>query len=271
MRYQARTALLTIFGALAATTLPATAAGAEPASTNRPPGIVLELVDGSRLVGTPEITSLSVQTSYAKVDIPVQRVARVEFREDRESVNILLRNGDTMTGVLALPQVPLATLFGKASVKVELIRVIHFRHGGELSEAVKEGLVLYYTFDEKGDRVEDRSGKGNHGTPRGAAYSPDGLQGGAFQFDGQDDALDCGADPSLQIPGSLTYSLWLKTTQTPPVSGLLVGRRNSNSWDGIASDLELGGDGKVALVVHSGETPVFSHSVGSDVKVNDGR
>ena len=48
--------------------------------------------------------------------------------------------------------------------------------------APSEGLLLHYSFDKDGTtNVHDDSGRGNHGTVRGAKYSPEGKVGGAYE------------------------------------------------------------------------------------------
>jgi hypothetical protein len=83
------------------------------------------------------------------------------------------------------------------------------------------GLVLHYTFDaDEGDRVSDRSTQKNHGKVIGATWSAEGKIGGAYEFDGKNDWIDCGNDPSLSIPGPMTISLWVKFNSKKLNSGL---------------------------------------------------
>jgi hypothetical protein len=50
---------------------------------------------------------------------------------------------------------------------------------------------------------------GNHGTPQNGVSFADGRVGQAFSFDGVDDYIDLGSDPSLDIPGSVTVAAWI--------------------------------------------------------------
>ncbi|MGB2936871.1 MAG: LamG domain-containing protein [Phycisphaerae bacterium] len=81
------------------------------------------------------------------------------------------------------------------------------------------GAVLALTFDRgtcvrKGGKVYvmDLSGKGNHGLVHGAKLAR-GPAGDALRFDGEDDYVDLGNSPSLQITGSQTIALWLKPSR----------------------------------------------------------
>ncbi|MFY9120532.1 MAG: hypothetical protein WAO57_09450, partial [Syntrophomonadaceae bacterium] len=71
----------------------------------------LDLIDGSRVIGVPVLTSVPVQTSYAKMDIPLRQIVSMEFTADYEKVSLVLRNGDSLLGVVHLEAVSLDTLF----------------------------------------------------------------------------------------------------------------------------------------------------------------
>lgn len=82
----------------------------------------LNLADGSRLVGTPEIESLPVQTSYAKMDIPLQQILAIKMEDNHETAAFDLKNGDKLKGVLTLGPIKLETVFGKVSIGIEHIK-----------------------------------------------------------------------------------------------------------------------------------------------------
>lgn len=62
----------------------------------------LDLIDGSRVIGVPVLTSVPVQTSYAKMDIPLRQIVSMEFTADYEKVSLALRNGDSLLGLSIL-------------------------------------------------------------------------------------------------------------------------------------------------------------------------
>ena len=84
--------------------------------------LVLELTDGSRLVGTPGIESVPVQTSYARMDVPLRQLVTVRIDADHETASLDLKNGDKVKGVVNLSPIKLETVFGKVSVGIENIR-----------------------------------------------------------------------------------------------------------------------------------------------------
>src|ERR1043166_630080 len=50
--------------------------------------LVVELRDGSRVIGVPSIESLPVRTSFAKVSLPLKQITTVEFGEDRQTAKV---------------------------------------------------------------------------------------------------------------------------------------------------------------------------------------
>ena len=96
--------------------------------------LALDLVDGSHILGTPGIETVPVQTSYAKMDVPLQFIQTLKLGDDHQAVAIDLQNGDKLKGVIKLEPITLDTVFGKVSVAVEHIRVLRvILSGGALS------------------------------------------------------------------------------------------------------------------------------------------
>ena len=196
-------------GVCAATAL-ITAAGEETVPKEQSLRLEVDLVDGSRLIGTPSLAMVPVQTSYAKMDVPLTQIQALKIGDDHETVTLNLRNGDTLTGVISLKPIELKTLFGTASIGIEHVKQINVvLTGGALPEALRSGLILRYSFDrdEKGT-VVDTSGRRNDGVVRGAAWTSKGKMGGAYVFDGNDDFITM--KPSAPIPSvsDFTVSLW---------------------------------------------------------------
>jgi len=64
---------------------------------------------------------------------------------------------------------------------------------------------------QKGTTAYDLSGKDNHGTVYGAAWTK-GLIAGALGFDGVDDYVRIPDSPSLRVTGDTTWELWIYRT-----------------------------------------------------------
>jgi hypothetical protein len=159
------------------------AVGAGAADSNTSCRVILELTDGSRVVGTPRITSLPVQTDFAKVDVPLHRVRTVKLAADHGTATLTLANGDRLQGRLALAPLVIETCFGKASIPLNLIANVAVTAGGARTETV--GLVLHYTFDDdEGGKVVDKSGSENHGEIVGNVTYEDSFRGKAIRIGG---------------------------------------------------------------------------------------
>jgi len=114
---------------------------AADADKDAPVKLSLHLFDGSRIVGTPGLTAFPLQTSYAKMTIPVGKVRRIEATAEGEvvdlkkgeTVSVRLRNDDRLQAVLLLDAVELTTLFGKATIDLKHVISIDVRAEGESS------------------------------------------------------------------------------------------------------------------------------------------
>jgi hypothetical protein len=77
-------------------------------------------------------------------------------------------------------------------------------------------LVAWWKFDEaEGSNAEDSSGNNNLGTlVGGPQWQPaNGKIGGALAFDGVDDYIECGNNPSVNLTGGVSVSSWIKLTR----------------------------------------------------------
>ena len=93
----------------------------------RPIQLVVELSDGSRVIGSPTPCSLMFHTSFADLDIPIALIRGVHLKNDNETAFISFWNGDKLSGVMAQDSVVLTTLFGKVTVDVAHVRRLgHF-------------------------------------------------------------------------------------------------------------------------------------------------
>jgi hypothetical protein len=79
-------------------------------------------------------------------------------------------------------------------------------------------LVAHWKLDESsGNTVYDSSSYGNNGTFKGEPQWVAGYYGGALEFDGTNDNIDCGNDDSLNIADEITLSAWINMSQRPAV------------------------------------------------------
>jgi hypothetical protein len=77
-----------------------------------------------------------------------------------------------------------------------------------LAQAVEEGLVAYWAFEEtEGDTASDLSGNGHDGTLMGNPQRVDGYFGGALEFDGDGDEVNVPFHEDLNQE-TFTISAW---------------------------------------------------------------
>jgi hypothetical protein len=228
-------------------TVPSGEAPSESELKVAPLRLALDLADGSHIIGVPSITSIPVQTSYAKMDIPLEKIVSIEIKDDHETASIELQNGDKLKGVVDLSAIELKTIFGKHSIGVEHITNIQVSRERQLSATIKKGLVLYYSFDEgKKDKVADLSGKMNEGTVYGAERTSKGKKGGGCEFNGSSDYIESGGKSFLNVPTgeALTVSLWVNVDSVGTQDTIVIGKtglRADNEWAiSVSPDLTIG-------------------------------
>ena len=90
----------------------------------------------------------------------------------------------------------------------QIIIVLLMMASTGFAEITAEDIVAWYPFN--GNAV-DESGNGNDGIVIGATLAEDrfGNPDSAYEFDGIDDRIVCGNDPST-IPEKVTVSVWVK-------------------------------------------------------------
>jgi len=84
--------------------------------TDEPGRVVVSLSDGSRVYGTPSQDLLSLDMSFAMVDIPLKYIQMIEFEEGTGRAVVRLLNGDRLSGSLSLESLEIKTVFGKAVI-----------------------------------------------------------------------------------------------------------------------------------------------------------
>lgn len=197
--------------------------------------LTLDLVDGSRIVGTPQTDTLPLSTSYATVEIPFPEIKSMKIKKDHERVRVELRGGDRLTGALGMKQFTMSTILGTLKVRTIHIKKISVRAGQ--SPDTNSGLVLHYSFDEdfaESGKVKAETGEGPALSVSGPSVTsvPDGIEGRAVQFKGG--SLSCDSNPTAGMKDA-TLSIWFKTAN-PKANYKLAsaawwrGGRNASGW-----------------------------------------
>jgi len=172
--------------------------------------LVLELSDGSRIIGTPAIDRLKMAAQYANFEVPLPLLRTVEFSGTNRVAQVNFQNGDLLSVQLAAKEIAMKTVFGQVVIPLTQVRKIRVCCIGRVDRALPEGLVLHYTFDaNEGARVTDTSGAGNHGEVHGATYTSEGKAGGAMSFSGYRAAIIVGNPANLRLQ-DFSIMVWIK-------------------------------------------------------------
>lgn len=176
--------------------------------------LILELTDGSRVIGVPTVTNLQMRTSFGSISVDLSRLQSLEFTKDKETVAAVLQNGDRLTGSLNLPVVEIKTSFGPIKVPVAIIRKFGVNAGGKN----RGGLVLHYTFDKnEGDVVRDQSGQGHDGRFSGARWTDQGKAGGGCMIRGGTEEVVVGNTEQMNYE-DYSVAIWVKRANGEMIS-----------------------------------------------------
>ena len=143
-------------------------AWAEKDKEERPLRLELNLVDGSRIIGTPSIESVPLETAYAKMNVPLKQIMTMKIGEDHETVAFDLQNGDKLKGVINLEPIKLVTVFGNVSVGIEHIKQLDVVLAD--GAASRKGLVLWNRLGSESEVKNSRVGPG--GKLNGGRFVP---------------------------------------------------------------------------------------------------
>lgn len=164
------------------------------------PGIVLELKDGSRVIGVPSIDSILLRTSHAKINLNLVKLRSIRFG-DRDELLVTLQNFDRIHASTDLDEFKLQTLIGPVTIPVKLIARLQ---SGESAPPDPDGLILWLdTHDFTENEWPDRSGQNCDGVPLNVRKSEDGFP----FFNGKDSTVTI---PRKQNPASITINAWAK-------------------------------------------------------------
>ena len=139
----------------------------------------LYLVDGSHIIGVPSIESVTVQTSYAKMDVALKQILTIKIDDDHENASVDLRNGDKLKGVVRLEPIRLETVFGTVKIGIGHIR----RLDVVLVGGKDSGLILWNTMGSDEEVRNSAVGPGGEINGTIDVYTP-GVSGKAAHLRG---------------------------------------------------------------------------------------
>jgi hypothetical protein len=209
-----------------------------------PQRVVVELHDGTRLVGTTtarEIRLVTVEGKPAAAE--VSRLVELTVGPDREIAVVAvhgageLRGSGELRGAVETPTIDVQTVAGKLDVPLDQVARIQ-------PVNLKLGLLAHYPLDEDG---RDHSGQENHGSLHGGLSFERGRVGQAAAFDGVDDYIEIQPKSEAAKVEDFTVSAWafVASWKRPlPSTGLdrqyiFDGHTNSatDAWSGRSGPL----------------------------------
>ena len=240
----------------------------EPSPVSKPLRLKLTLSDGSQIIGVPSVNVLVVKTSFANMQVPLERIRNATFSKDHTEIVLLLTNGDRMTAAMGVAEFQLSTIFGKAEIDPHHVVAFAVLPGGATEQWPCDGLWGYWPLD--GD-VKDASGNGHDGIIKGAKPT-DGVRGQAYSFDGKS-TIEVGTP---DFPNE-EYSIagWIRTDRPARTEDW---RTWIDKFNNVGGPVAIGiGDGRVDggengpqyMVWNGGETSVNMYP--GKVNLRDGQ
>jgi hypothetical protein len=179
---------------------------AEPADTNPPPRLTVELRDGSRVIGTcvePRLKFHSALLGDVKLD--VKDIRSVEFAATN-SARLTTASGDVLMISFADSDFALATSFGPVDLPTASVRRLSVA-AGATTGTHPAGLVALWSGEGGG-----KDSVGNNDAELMNIGFEDGQVGQAFSLDGFSSWMRIPARPALDVGqgDGLTLTAWIK-------------------------------------------------------------
>ncbi len=102
----------------------ATSMAQEADQTKTPPRLIVELTDGTQLLGAVAVEGVEVHTPNSAIQLTLRDIAHIHFDPDQEHVTVHLREGGEVSGVLETDVVSLSAAFQPRSLTVAKIQSI---------------------------------------------------------------------------------------------------------------------------------------------------
>jgi hypothetical protein len=132
---------IVLVAALACAAITAMAAAPAAETTLR-----LDLSDGSRIVGRPEVEQVEVKTAHGELKLKWEQIRTITWKTADTPGEFTMHNGDTLSGQLAIEKLSLKTILGNLAVPLSEMRRLAVTVGG--------GGAFSLRFDGKQNYVE---------------------------------------------------------------------------------------------------------------------
>ncbi len=202
----------------------------------------VDLVDGSRVIGTTTNTAIKLDVGFDELSIPLERIRRVEQGEKPKTVKIELNNRDIYTGKLIAEPLNLTTIFGPVKLtmsQIVTLEVIPADLMGWLP--TQQGLVLYYPLDD-GENATNHAGDKHHGKSQRVKWVEKGLREGSLEFDGTGGTVI--AHHQDLCPQKLTLAAWIYPIGESSSYQMVMVKTGAGSWAPGYGLVRTSGDSK---------------------------
>lgn len=121
--------------------------------------------------------------------------------------------------------------------------------GQMTGSAPTNDLIMYFNFSTNSSVVADESGNSNTGVVSGATWSTNGISGGAFSFDGNDDIITVTA--GLGDVYDRSVSLWIKKAEAIGAGSMgIYNNINVPRYHSLMFHSSLG-EGVIGMILHT--------------------
>jgi len=80
--------------------------------------VVINLVDGSRILGQPQFDKLPIKTGLGDISVPLEKIASIQWKKGDTNAEVKLKNGDKISGQVLVASVKMSTCIGVLTLKV---------------------------------------------------------------------------------------------------------------------------------------------------------
>lgn len=201
-----------------------------PALSADPPDwkLRVELVDGSRIVGTTTNKTLTVDLGFAELKVPFERIRRAQRAEKTGTIRMEMTNRDVLTGKLRAEPLHMQTIFGQVKLSMQHVVALEVFPGHNVGWLPTQvGLVLYYPLDDGAQATNNAADK-HHGKATGVKWLEHARRGGGFAFNGSG-RLTVKHHPDL-CPQKLTLAAWICPRGETSSYQIVMAKTNAGSW-----------------------------------------
>lgn len=149
------------------------------ADANQPAGfrLILELRDGSRVIGTSKEKAIRFQSEVlGDVTLPLEKIRYVEVQSKTNGVKITTANGDSLQMAFATAEIPVMTTYGVVKLPVGMVNNLRVLALSKIGRP-QDGLVALWSGEDNAlDTVS-----GGSGVLQNVGFT-DGVVGKAFSF-----------------------------------------------------------------------------------------